>query len=284
MNYRHAYHAGNFADVVKHVLLIELVTQLQNKDKGLALIDAYAGRGIYNLGSEQARKTAEADSGVTKLLSAPLTGAPEAVEKYAALLAACRAQHGQKTYPGSPWFMLEASREQDQVQAFEKHPEEHSYLHYLFEGVNRVGVHQRDAWEGIGAMTPPPTKRGLVFIDPPFESEHRDFTALVERVTAAHKRWSTGVYALWYPIKNTEAHVLFEKKMRRTGIANLLLVELGAYPKDSPMGLSGTGLVVINPPWKFSDAADKIVQYLKPRLEAIPGQGYASVRWLKSDA
>ncbi len=282
MNYRHHFHAGNFADVMKHVLMLELLDRLNSKDKPYRYIDTHAGAGIYDLSRAPAQKSGEYLSGIHRLvqLNAPsLASAPPAVKRYLELVKQLREQQGNGWYPGSPWLATKQIRPIDQGTLFELHSVVFEELRSNIRD-NRVGVHERDAYEGLMAVIPPKEKRGLVMIDPPYELERKDFPQLVELLTAAHKKWSTGVFAVWYPIKDREMIERFEKKMMKSGIRRQLICELCVWPDDTPVGLNGCGLLVINPPWQFADQAEAILQWLLPHMRMLDHAGHATVRWL----
>ena len=274
MNYQHSYHAGNFADVVKHVLLLQLLEMMSAKPKPYYILDAYGGRGLYSLASDEAKKTGEAIHGITKLLAQDNSQAPQAVQTYLQDIGYAKKFYDKHVYPGSPWFIAHhIEKQQDahpeinnRAEAFEWKASEFDALNYQLHQLP-IGVQHRNAYEGILAVLPPQEKRGLILIDPPFEQEHRDFSALVDLLVKAHKKWSTGVLALWYPIKNNDAVELFYKKMKRTEIRRQLILELNIVPPDLPMGLNGTGMLVINPPWQFDAKAEEILQYLQPILQ-----------------
>ncbi|WNP26556.1 23S rRNA (adenine(2030)-N(6))-methyltransferase RlmJ [Moraxella sp. DOX410] len=274
MNYQHSYHAGNFADVVKHVLLLQLLEMMSAKPKPYYILDAYGGRGLYSLASDEAKKTGEAIHGITKLLAQDNSQAPQAVQTYLQDIGYAKKFYDKHVYPGSPWFIAHhIEKQQDahpeinnRAEAFEWQANEFDALNYQLHQLP-IGVQHRNAYEGILAVLPPQEKRGLILIDPPFEQEHRDFSALVDLLVKAHKKWSTGVLALWYPIKNNDAVELFYKKMKRTEIRRQLVLELNIFPPDLPMGLNGTGMLVINPPWQFDAKAEEILQYLQPILQ-----------------
>lgn len=274
MNYQHSYHAGNFADVVKHVLLLQLLEMMSAKPKPYYILDAYGGRGLYSLASDEAKKTGEAIHGITKLLAQDNSQAPQAVQTYLQDIGYAKKFYDKHVYPGSPWFIAHhIEKQQDahpeinnRAEAFEWKASEFDALNYQLHQLP-IGVQHRNAYEGILAVLPPQEKRGLILIDPPFEQEHRDFSALVDLLVKAHKKWSTGVLALWYPIKNNDAVELFYKKMKRTEIRRQLVLELNIFPTDLPMGLNGTGMLVINPPWQFDAKAEEILQYLQPILQ-----------------
>lgn len=274
MNYQHSYHAGNFADVVKHVLLLQLLEMMSAKPKPYYILDAYGGRGLYSLASDEAKKTGEAIHGITKLLAQDNSQAPQVVQTYLQDIGYAKKFYDKHVYPGSPWFIAHhIEKQQDahpeinnRAEAFEWKASEFDALNYQLHQLP-IGVQHRNAYEGILAVLPPQEKRGLILIDPPFEQEHRDFSALVDLLVKAHKKWSTGVLALWYPIKNNDAVELFYKKMKRTEIRRQLVLELNIFPPDLPMGLNGTGMLVINPPWQFDAKAEEILQYLQPILQ-----------------
>ena len=282
MNYRHHFHAGNFADVMKHVLLLQLLTRLNQKDKPYRYIDTHGGAGKYDLSTSEAQKSGEFLHGIHRLvkLDDSITrNAPEGVKQYLSIVEKMRGNFGKGAYPGSPWFALEGMREIDKATIFEMQRDVFQQLrHNIFD--KRAGLHERDAYEGLLAVIPPKEKRGLVMIDPPYELERKDFPQLVELIAAAYKKWPTGVFAVWYPIKDRAMIERFEKKMFKTGIRRQLVCEICVWPDDTPVGLNGCGLLVINPPWKFSEDADEALQWLFPHLRMQENSGHAAVRWL----
>ncbi len=286
MNYQHAFHAGNFADVVKHILLIQLLEQLSQKSKPFYVLDAYGGRGLYSLNSEETKKTGEASGGIQKLQMVDNTNAPPAVQTYLQDLAYAKKFYDKYVYPGSPWWIARHLQKHDTInnraEAFEFKADEYDALNYQLHQLP-IGIHHRDAFEGILAVIPPAEKRGLILIDPPFEKEHKDFSNLVELLEKSYKKWATGIYALWYPLKNKEAVELFYKKMKRTGIKRQLICELNIYPNDVAVGLNGTGMLIINPPWQFDKYALSILQYLQPILQHHNSPAMTKEQSLKVD-
>ena len=208
MNYKHAYHAGNFADVAKHILLVQLLNQMSTKGKPFYALDAYGGRGLYSLSSEEARKTGEAKAGVQRILDADISEAPDAVRQYVDDIKQARQTYDRHVYPGSPWWIANHVQQNPEVnvraEAFEFKNTEYDALNYQLYQLP-IGIHNRDAFEGIPAVIPPTERRGVILIDPPYEQEHKDFTRLVELLVATMTKWPQGVYALWFPIKNIEA-------------------------------------------------------------------------------
>ncbi|RWH71468.1 23S rRNA (adenine(2030)-N(6))-methyltransferase RlmJ [Mesorhizobium sp.] len=249
MNYRHAYHAGNFADVVKHAVLARLVEYLKQKDKAFRVIDTHAGIGRYDLASVEAGKTGEWQGGIGRLTEATLE--PQAAALLQPYLEAVRAQNpegGLKHYPGSPLIVRHLLRNQDRLTAIELHPEDAARLKSVFEGDFQARVIELDGWLALGAQLPPKEKRGLVLIDPPFEEEG-EFSRLIEGLRKAHRRWPGGIYALWYPIKDRRAVTAFRAALKEAGIPKLLDVALEIRPGSDEPSLDGSGLVVVNPPY-----------------------------------
>ena len=282
MNYRHHFHAGNFADVMKHVLLLQILSRLNNKDKPYRYIDTHGGAGKYDLSTSEAQKSGEFLNGIHRLIKLDDSikrNAPEGIQQYLKIVEKMRENFGKGAYPGSPWFALEGMREIDKATIFEMQRDVFQQLDQnIFD--KRAGLHERDAYEGLLAVIPPKEKRGLVMIDPPYELERKDFPQLVELIAAAYKKWPTGVFAVWYPIKDRAMIERFEKKMFKTGIRRQLICEICVWPDDTPVGLNGCGLLVINPPWKFSEDADEALQWLFPHLRMQEIGGHAAVRWL----
>jgi len=282
MNYRHHFHAGNFADVMKHVLLLQILSRLNNKKKPYRYIDTHGGAGKYDLSTSEAQKSGEFLNGIHRLIKLDDSikrNAPEGIQQYLKIVEKMRENFGKGAYPGSPWFALEGMREIDKATIFEMQRDVFQQLDQnIFD--KRAGLHERDAYEGLLAVIPPKEKRGLVMIDPPYELERKDFPQLVELIAAAYKKWPTGVFAVWYPIKDRAMIERFEKKMFKTGIRRQLICEICVWPDDTPVGLNGCGLLVINPPWKFSEDADEALQWLFPHLRMQETGGHAAVRWL----
>ena len=282
MNYRRHFHAGNFADVMKHVLLLQLLSRLNTKDKPYRYIDTHGGAGKYDLSTAEAQKSGEFLNGIHRLVKLDDSikrNAPEGVKQYLKVVEDMRAGSGKGAYPGSPWFALEGMRDIDKATIFEMQRDVFQQLYYNIRD-KRAGLHERNAYEGLLGVIPPKEKRGLVMIDPPYEIERKDFPQLVELMVAAYKKWPTGVFAVWYPIKDRAMIERFEKKMIKTGIRRQLVCEICVWPDDTPVGLNGCGLLVINPPWKFSQDADEALQWLFPHLRMQDTGGHAAVRWL----
>ncbi|MFB9886434.1 23S rRNA (adenine(2030)-N(6))-methyltransferase RlmJ [Balneatrix alpica] len=261
MNYRHIYHAGNFADVWKHLVLVALLDALKQKDKAFCYLDTHAGIGRYNLDAEQARKTAEADQGIGRL--SQHTHLPELLQRYLQLVEQCRAEQPQ-SYPGSPWLAAMLRRPQDSLILNELHPEDQQQLTELFKGQRQVSLRREDAYQSLQACLPPTEKRGLVLIDPPFEQDN-EFKKLAEAIQKAHKRWPTGCYAIWYPIKDRREVMQLHRRLTLSGIRKILLAEL--HVKAAEQGVfSGSGMLIINPPWQLQERLQPAGEWLRQTL------------------
>lgn len=281
MNYRHHFHAGNFADVMKHVLLMGLLQGMARKDNGYCYIDTHAGLGLYDLSQSAAQKTLEFKNGIARIQD--LQGAPEWVKAYLTAVADLRKERHRGWYPGSPWLAHYLHRAQDRTVLVELHPEDAEALKRNTAGWPHCAVHSRDAYEALPALIPPREKRGLVLIDPPYEEERQDFPQLVELLQRCWQKWPTGVYALWYPIKERGMINRFFRRLTDTGIPRILACELCVLPDDTNLGLNGSGMIIINPPWPFADEAQRSLDWLLPHL-AESGRGKTQVRWLTGDA
>jgi len=285
MNYRHGYHAGNFADVLKHVALVELVRLLTAKDKKLFVLDSHAGAGGYDLAGDEARRTGEADAGVLRLALADRAGMPAAVRRYLAAVAAYDQKFGQKFgagcgslrhYPGSPRLIRAGLRAGDRFIACELHPAAALALKREFAGDRAVEVRQADGYQAMKALLPPRERRGLVLIDPPFEVVD-EFERLARAVQQALRRFATGCYAVWYPIKDDAA----DKFISRLASTKLLTLELRLGEPVEPGRLAACSLAVINPPWTFEESMRDALPWIAQRL----GRGVsATVRGEKANA
>lgn len=270
MNYRHAYHAGNFADVVKHALFASLIEYLKRKEKPFRVLDTHAGRGVYDLAANEAARTGEHLGGITPLLGSAAADAPE-LGVYLDAVRAVRARFGPSAYPGSPLIARELLRKQDRLSAYELHPEDAEALQTLFEGDIAVKAIGLDGWLALGAHLPPKEKRGLVLIDPPFEVTD-EIDRIVNGLAKAWRRWPGGVYAVWYPIKRPAHHRYLHDRLRESGIGRILAVDFKREQHTPDERLVGTGLVVVNPPFTFAEDARRILTLLEPVL-ATNGKG-----------
>ncbi|TIU30379.1 MAG: 23S rRNA (adenine(2030)-N(6))-methyltransferase RlmJ [Mesorhizobium sp.] len=282
MNYRHAYHAGNFADVVKHAVLSRLVEYLKQKDKAFRVIDTHAGIGRYDLASVEAGKTGEWQGGVGRLFEAALE--PRAAALLQPYLEAVRAENpggGLGRYPGSPLIVRHLLRSQDRLTAIELHPQDAAQLKSVFAGDFQTRVIVLDGWLALGAHLPPKEKRGLVLVDPPFEEEG-EFQRLVESLRRAHRRWPGGIYALWYPIKDRKAVAAFRAALQETGIPKLLDIGFEIRPASNESSLDGSGLVVVNPPFTLEGELRVLLPALHKVL-AVEQPSRWTIEWLAGE-
>jgi 23S rRNA (adenine2030-N6)-methyltransferase len=267
VKYRHALHAGNFADVMKHVALVAALQRLTEKERPLFLLDTHAGCGRYELAGDGG----EAATGVARLAS-KLPAAPHpALRRYLAIVRGLNADGRIAAYPGSPMIEAALMRGSDRAAFCELQPSEADALKRLFRRDARIGVHQRDGYEALGALLPPPEKRGLALIDPPYEEQDRDFARVTEALAATAARWPQGVVMAWYPIKEGAVAARLHHRLLEAGVRKILVAELCVHPDDSRAGLNGSGLVTINPPWKF----DEDLRQLLPPLHAALAEGGA---------
>ena len=282
MNYRHAYHAGNFADVVKHVVLTRLLDYLKQKDKAFRVVDTHAGIGRYDLSSVEAQKTGEWHGGVGRLIDASFAAPVAALlAPYLETVRSLNPEGGIQKYPGSPLIARHLMRKQDRLSAIELHPKDAGKLRTLFAGDFQTRVIELDGWLALGAHLPPKEKRGLVLIDPPFE-EVGEFERLVDGLIRAHKRWPGGIYALWYPIKDRKAIIAFRKALKQSGIPKLLDIEFEIRPASFEPSLDGSGLLVVNPPFTLEGELRTLLPALH-RLLAVGKPAHWSLEWLAGE-
>jgi 23S rRNA (adenine2030-N6)-methyltransferase len=271
MNYRHAYHAGNHTEVFKHSVLVALIRQLQEKPTPIVVIDTHAGIGVYDLLSEPSRKTNEAQNGVGAIFSKSIPSA----EAYLSILRYLNPD-GLVRYPGSPSIIRALLRDNDRLIAVELHKEDAAKLRLTFKDDRQVAIHQRDGYEALFAFIPPAQRRGLVFVDPPFESKD-EFRMLATKLITAYHKWPTGVFAAWYPIKSRAAPQRLIGELRASGIFKCLSTEFLRYPLDGTT-LAGSGIVLINPPWKLDDKLRVLCAELADAFGGMDGRW--SVSWV----
>jgi len=274
MNYRHSFHAGNSADVVKHSLLIALVRALQLKEGALTLIDTHAGCGLYDLGGEQAQRTGEAAQGVLRAFA----DANPLLDDYRAAVRAVNVGAEPRLYPGSPQFLAQLLRPQDVLILNEKHPEDAYALRGAMRGTP-AAVHERDAYELWLAMLPTRTARGVVVVDPPYEqTDERD--RITATLAAATRKWAHGVTVIWYPLKDRATHERWKSNLRKLGIPKFLVVEHWLYDADQPGIYNGAGLFIVNPPYAFTQALPPLLEALRAALAPEGHRGEITAGWL----
>lgn len=286
MNYRHIYHAGNFADVLKHAVLAQLVLYMQKKDKAFRVLDTHAGIGLYDLSSEEAQKTGEWRDGIGKVMAAEFPPAVAAVLKpyldaVRELNPSFEADGALKLYPGSPKLSRMLFRPQDRLAAMELHPEDNARLSRLFEGDFQTRVTELDGWLALGAHLPPKEKRGVVLVDPPFELEG-EYDRLVKGLATAYRRFPGGTYCLWYPLKKGAPIKAFHEQLQALNIPKMLCAELTVISDRETTGLNGSGLIIVNPPFTLKDELHLVLPALK---DVMAKDRYASQRafWLRGE-
>lgn len=249
MNYRHIYHAGNFADVFKHAILARVIEYLKRKDAAFRVIDTHAGIGVYDLSSLEAEKTGEWREGIGRLLAAELAPGPrDLLEPYLAVVREHVLDGVLRSYPGSPALARALLRRQDRLSLFELHEADAATLAERFAGDFQTRVTRLDGWLVPGAHLPPREKRGLVLIDPPFEIEG-DFGRMVAALEKGERRWPGGIFLLWYPLKRESDVRAFREALTRSQMRNLLCVEMALSAPGAQPGLHGCGMIVKNPPF-----------------------------------
>lgn len=286
MNYRHAFHAGNFADVVKHVVLARILAYLGRKDAPYRVIDTHAGAGLYDLRGDEARRTGEWEGGIGAVLRHSF--APDIAALLAPWLEAVRAVNPPaddaalaadlRRYPGSPLIAQALTRSQDRLLFCETVAGVRDALTEAVGRDARAKVLATDAWQALHAYLPPKERRGLVLVDPPFE-EPGEFHRLAQGLVEAHRRWSTGIYALWYPIKDVRAVDGFRREIERAGIPKTLSVQFDLRAVRQADTLTGCGMIIVNPPFTLAEELRALLGALAPVL-ATDGTGRARVGWL----
>ena len=289
MNYRHHYHAGNFADVMKHVLVLQLVRSLQQKLKGFLYLDSHAGRGAYDLSSaatgDSLARTPEWPDGIGRLWTSE--GVPPSIGDYLKLIRQFDRVRGNLTatvrfYPGSPALVAMLARDQDRLVVCEKHPAEWAALkdelRRAGQAASQVVVQQTDGYLAIRALLPPPERRALVLIDPPYEAQD-EFAQVADALEQGLKRFPTGVFALWYPLTERARVQDFFTAIVALQPPPTVVAELGVAPDHSLRKMKGCGLMVVNPPWRFEASARESLDFLAALLAQEPG-GAGRVEWL----
>ena len=283
MNYRHAFHAGNFADVLKHAVLCALLRRLQLRPKPLSYVETHAGAGAFWLDGPEARRSGEAADGILRL--AQLQPASPALAAYLELVRGLPGnEQGIRVYPGSPLVAARLLGEPDRLFLSELAPEEAAGLRRLFRGDARVAVHCRDGWEALGALLPPVPRRGLLLIDPPYEAPD-ELERVVDGLVLARQRWPVGVLAAWYPVKDRRALRSFERALEgaELGHGGILRAELSVSPDDNPGSLNGSGMLLVAPPWGLEDDLRPLLQETWLALRR-PGAPSPRLEWLRPPA
>jgi 23S rRNA (adenine2030-N6)-methyltransferase len=261
MNYRHGYHAGNFADVFKHAVLARVLTLMGAKDAPFRAIDTHAGAGSYDLDSEQARATGEFSAGIRRLLeNLPQGEAHDLLKPYLNAVA----KHA-PVYPGSPLILQALSRTQDALVFCELHPEEHARLEKSIGRDRRAKTLELDGWTALKSLLPPKERRGVILIDPPYE-DPSEFRRLADGIEEAVRRFATGVYVVWYPLKNRHDTDAAIRRIARAAQKPALQIELEVATPQTEGPLTASGLLIVNPPWKLREECEVLLPALRQSL------------------
>lgn len=277
LSYRHAFHAGNFADVMKHVVLTALLKYLTQKDAGLCYIDTHAGAGGYDLTSEFSQKTGENDYGIAKIWGA--SDAPEGVADYLALVRQFNYGSDLGRYPGSPWLAEKLLRPQDRLMLCEMHSSDYPTLNEMFKRDRRVHCYAENGYQFSVGLMPPIERRGLIFMDPSFELDDEYETA-VATIGKLHRRFATGTYALWYPILDEHRSALMRQLIDALHIRDVLNLEFHIADSQSHPGMVGCGMIIINPPWTLRDTMGNALPWLVEKLGINQHAGFKIEQWV----
>lgn len=275
LSYRHGFHAGNFADVLKHSLITLVINALKQKEKPFVYIDTHAGAGKYSFKSEFAQKTVEYQQGIARIWGQ--TQVPAEIKDY---LAAVRAENTGRQlvrYPGSPQLVRRLIRDQDRLQLSELHGSDFESLQQLFAGDKHANVAQEDGLERLSKKLPPIQKRGFILIDPSYEVKS-DYSKVVEALQIAHRHFATGIYGLWYPVIERQMTERMLQQLQQTGIPKQLRIEHCVVADGSQRGMTGSGMILINPPWTLSKQVEVLLPWINQVL--TEGQGYWKQEWL----
>lgn len=280
MNYQHSFHAGNAADVMKHLVFLGVLRALQQKSAPYLALDTHAAAGIYDLDSDAARRTGEFHAGVGQMWALRNEAMlPSLVKDWLDIVAIFNSEGELRRYPGSPAIALSAARAQDQLVFVEKLPDIAAQLKSQCGSDARVAVHVRDGYTALQALLPPRAcKRGVVLIDPPYEDK-ADFALAAEAVPAIATRWPSGIFLLWYPITSGGEDQALVARIRDSGVRKILQAEWCWNPCRLPGGMNGSGMLIVNPPWKLQEQLDEVLPWLHARLAADPGMGEVCIKW-----
>jgi 23S rRNA (adenine2030-N6)-methyltransferase len=275
MNYRHAFHAGNHADVFKHVVLLAACDALTQKPAPVFALDTHAGQGLYALDSEAAQRTGEAATGVERMADSAIGDAW--IDRYVAAIDSCRQTHGPRAYPGSPWLLGHALRADDRIACCELLPEQAALLKATLREDRRIAVHQRDGYAALKALLPPTVgdqrfARGLVLIDPPYEDQLDEFDTALAALRDGLARWPQATYLLWYPIKQRRSLQPFYRAAATLPAKSAWIAELLVHPDDSPLRMNGSGLLLLNPAYQFDNGLRRVL----PTLASLLGPSGSS--------
>lgn len=278
LSYRHVFHAGNFADVMKHVVLASMLRYLTRKDAPLCYIDTHAGAGRYDLRSDHAQKNRESASGIARVRDA--TDPPEAVARYLELVHRIGGEAEQTHYPGSPLIAASMLRPQDRLMLCELHSSDFPALQQVFRKDRRVHCFNEDGYRFCKGLLPPAERRGLVLMDPSYEIA-KEYDTAIEAVIALHKRFSTGTYALWYPVLDSRRTTALRIAVQKSSMRDVLNLELHVADRKSVPGMYGCGMMVVNPPWTLREEMEQAMPWLALVLGRDSAAGSSVDQWVE---
>ncbi len=279
LSYRHAFHAGNFADVLKHSALLHLLDYMTQKEKPLRVIDTHAGAGAYKLSGHQPLKNREFESGIGKLWSLP--DLPPLLSDFVNIVRSFNSGDSLEYYPGSPVIMQSQLRPKDNLFLHELHTTDWRLLTEAIGDDKKVKIADDDGLAAMQALLPPPDRRGLIFIDPSYELKN-DYHEVIKQVIAAHKRFATGTYVIWYPVVLRQRIDDMQKALQKSGIKNIQQFEFGIAADSPDYGMNSSGLFVINPPWTLWKAMEEALPYLAEKL-GENGEGFYRLEQLVAE-
>lgn len=275
LSYRHSFHAGNHADVVKHIVQSLILDALKQKDKPFVYHDTHSGVGRYDLQDERSEKTGEYKDGIAKIWQQQ--DLPTEIQSYLDAITALNKDDVLRYYPGSPRVARAQIREQDRMVLTELHPNDFPLLLQEFRGDRQVKMFKEDGFARLKASLPPKERRGVVLIDPPYELKH-EYMDVVNAIKDSYQRWATGTYAIWYPVVYRENITKMIKGLEKLGIRKILQIELGVAPDSDERGMTASGMIVINPPWKLESQMQAILPWLQQAI--APETGHHLVEWI----
>lgn len=276
LSYRHSFHAGNHADVLKHTVQSLIIESLKEKDKPFLYLDTHAGAGRYQLSGEHAERTGEYLEGIARIWAQE--SVPEELKTYLEAVNALNPRGDLRFYPGSPLIAAHLLRDHDKLNISELHPSDFPLLRNEFSRDNRARVVREDGYQQLKSQLPPSSRRGFVLIDPPYELKS-DYQAVVKGIQEGHRRFATGTYAVWYPVVLRQQIKRMVKDFQATGIRKILQIELAVRPDSDQRGMTASGMIVINPPWKLESQMKSVLPWLHNVL--VPeGTGHTLVDWI----
>ncbi len=277
LSYQHTYHAGNHADLLKQIILGDVVSAMQKKETPLFLFDAFASRGIYDLTSVEALKNCEFNTGIGKVWSLKDHPSPAGITRWFRLIKRENMDNTFNRFPGSTAVLASMLRESDRLAACDLHPQEFEGLRHSIQSSRKLALHKRDAFEAMGALLPPKEKRGVVFIDPSYEDKS-EYQKVAQTISDTYPHFRAGVYVIWYPLLPAERHHELFKELKRSGIRKILRIELDCGDSFPDMQMHGSGMLIVNPPWHAKEAMQASLNWINENLTGGKGETHSS--WL----